>query len=42
MRSDLTAAQAAQMLGRTIRAVENARHLCRTEPKYANLAGLAS
>lgn len=39
MRDDLTATQAAAMLGRTIRAVENARHLCRYDPKYINLLG---
>lgn len=42
MRDDLTAAQAAEMLGRSIRAVENRRHLCRTDPKWIAAVGIAS
>lgn len=40
VRSDLTAAEVAERVGRTIAAVEFARHRAHTEPKFARLAGL--
>ena len=42
VREDLTAREVAAMLGRSLRAVENMRHRCRTEPKIINLLGAAS
>jgi hypothetical protein len=41
-RDDLTAEQAAVMLGRTLFAVETARRRLRQEPRYQSLAGLPS
>ncbi len=38
-RSDLTAAQAARMLGRTMHGVKRVRAKCRTEPRYMKLLG---
>lgn len=41
-RTDLTAREAALMLGRTRKAVQNMRYLCRTDPKFINLLGGAA
>ena len=38
-RDDLTAVEAAEMLGRTYQAVMNVRHLCKSDPKYIHLLG---
>lgn len=41
MREDLTVTEIAKMLGRTYKAVAARRALCRSDPKWANAAGVA-
>lgn len=41
VREDLTAAEAAALLGRTLKAVKNMRAKCRTDPKFIQLLGAA-
>ena len=41
LRSDLSAAEAALMLGRTMQAVKNVRFKCRHEPRFTRLAGVS-